>query len=239
MEAAIGTVVPPGEVVFLPTLPTNLTALLTSIGTTPGAEIAQVSSTATQVSGRVAKADASLVKVGAAVTLELRDVGVETTGVITDIRKPKQSNDGNNGGGGGGGDGSDDRLEVVVEPDDRDLINQYIGFSVRITAEVSATADAVLAVPVSALSVGPDGTSRVEVEREPALGSRPAKTEMVEVAVGLAAQGYAEIAPLGGASLVQGDRVIVGSDAGTRRSRRRSGGTTTDTAPVAEPAAQG
>jgi multidrug efflux pump subunit AcrA (membrane-fusion protein) len=83
---------------------------------------------------------------------------------------------------------------------------------VRIEVTVSATDHEVLAVPVAALSVGPDGTSRVEVEREAAGDAHQGLTELVEVTVGLAAQGYAEVMPIPGATLEPGDRVVVGID---------------------------
>jgi Putative peptidoglycan binding domain len=230
LEAKIGSVVPAGEVVFLPTLPTSLTQVDAQLGAVPPAEqIAQVSSTDTQIVGRLAKADANLVKTGTPVTIELRDVGIETTGVLTEVRRPKPNNDPNSGDGGGGG-GDSSRLEVVVVPDDTSQIKDFLDFSARITVEVSATADEVLAVPVAALSVGPDGASRVEVERTPAVGKKPPVTEMVEVTVGLSAQGYAEITPVAGASLVEGDRVVVGAETGQRRRRRNSDTPTGDTA---------
>jgi peptidoglycan hydrolase-like protein with peptidoglycan-binding domain len=218
LELEIGTIVPAGEIVFLPTLPTNITALNAQLGAPPPTDqLAQVSSTDTEIIGRVAKADAELITVGTPVVIELRDVGIETTGTVTDVRAqtpdPNQQD-------GGGGAGSDDRLEVVVAADDTSQIREFIGFPVRINVTVTATDDEVLAVPVAAISVGPDGTSRVEVERERARGTRPGVTEIVEVSVGLAAQGYAEITPLGGARIEAGDRVVVGIDTGERQSRR-------------------
>jgi hypothetical protein len=223
LEAEIGTVVPAGEVVFLPTLPTTITTLNAQLGATPPADsIAQVSSTDTEIIGRVSNADAELITVDTPVTIELRDVGIETTGTLTDVRTPSSTPDPNNPNGGfGGGGGGDDsgRLEVVVVADDTTQIREFIGFPVRISVTVSATDDEVLAVPVAAISVGPDGTSRVEVERQRARGTRAGVTEIVEVTVGLAAQGYAEIAPIGG-SVEVGDRVVVGTDTGERTTRR-------------------
>jgi hypothetical protein len=108
----------------------------------------------------------------------------------------------------------------VVTAENTAQIRDFIFSSVRISVTVSATDDEVLAVPVAAISVGPDGTSRVEVERVRARGTREGVTEVVEVSVGLAAQGYAEITPLGGASIEPGDRVVVGLETGERQSRR-------------------
>lgn len=225
LEAEIGTIVPAGEVVFLPVLPTTITTLNAQLGAEPPTDfVAQVSSTDTEIIGRVSKADANLITVGTPVVIEMRDVGIETTGVLTDVRAPTQ--DPNAGGpelgpSPGGGSGDSDRLEVVVAADDTSQLREFIGWPVRINVTVSATDDEVLAVPVAAISVGPDGTSRVEVERERARGTRPGRTELVEVTVGLAAQGYAEVSPVGGASLVEGDRVVVGSDTGERQNRRQ------------------
>jgi peptidoglycan hydrolase-like protein with peptidoglycan-binding domain len=226
LENDIGTIVPAGEVVFLPTLPTSITVLNAQLGAEPPTDmVAQVSSTDTEIIGRIATADAELITTGTPVLIEMRDVGIETTGVLTDVRQPVAADD---GGDGGGGDTSG-RLEVVVVADDSTQIREFIGFPVRISVTVTATEDEVLAVPVAALSVAPDGSSRVEVERERARGTRPGVTELVEVTVGLAAQGYAEVDPVGGASLEPGDRVVVGTDTGERRNRRQRS-TETDSA---------
>jgi peptidoglycan hydrolase-like protein with peptidoglycan-binding domain len=222
LEAETGTIVPAGEVVFLPTLPTNVTALNAQLGAPPPTDqLAQVSSTDTEIVGRVSKADAELISTGTTVTLELRDVGIETTGTVVDIRSPSANPDPNNPDGGRSGSGaSDDRLEIVVNAEDSARIRDFIWSSVRISVAVSSTDDEVLAVPVAAISVAPDGTSRVEVERVRARGTREGVTEVVEVSVGLAAQGYAEITPLRGASIEPGDRVVVGVETGARQSRR-------------------
>ena len=219
LETEIGTIVPAGEVVFLPTLPTTITTLTGQLGAAPPSEpIAQVSSTDTEIIGRVSTADAELITTGTPVTIELRDVGIETTGVLTDVRTPSATPDPNNPNGGGSSDSG--RLEVVVVADDTSQIREFIGYPVRISVTVSATDDEVLAVPVAALSVAPDGTSRVEIERERARGTRPGRTEVIEVSVGLAAQGYAEITPIGGATIEPGDRVVVGTETGERQTRR-------------------
>ncbi len=222
LEAEIGTIVPSGEVVFLPSLPTTITSLNAQLGAQPPTDqIAQVSSTSTEVIGRVSKVDAELVVAGAPVTIELRDFGIEATGTVADVRKPTAApQDPNNPNQFPQSSGSDDsRLEVVVTPD-AGAPPLEIGYSVRITVNVSSTDAEVLAVPVAAITVGPDGTSRVEVEIERARGTRPGRTELIDVTVGLAAQGFAEVTPLGGATLDEGDRVVVGTETGERRSRR-------------------
>ena len=64
-----------------------------------------------------------------------------------------------------------------------------------------------LAVPVAAVSVAGDGSSRIEIEDEPA---KP--TRFVTVTPGLAAEGYVEITPVAGGRVTEGDLVVVGSE---------------------------
>jgi peptidoglycan hydrolase-like protein with peptidoglycan-binding domain len=226
-EGEIGTTVPAGEMVFVPLLPTNVTNVAAVIGTalSAGTDLATVSSTATQITGRVAKNDTDLIVAGTPVEIQVRDTDVTTTGVLTEIRKPKSTADPNNPGAGGGDDAG--RLEIVVTPDDPAVINGFVGYSVRISVAVSSTAGEVLAVPVAAVSVGPDGESRIEIERRRARGNDEGETELVPVVVGLAAQGFVEITPIGDAKIAAGDKVVVGSETGQRRTRTRRN--TTDT----------
>lgn len=207
-QSQVGTKMPAGEMVFLPTLPTTITEVGVVQGKAPADPVATASSTRSQISGRISADDANLVRVGTPVSIELRDADIATTGVVTDIREPSKDDGGNES---GDGDGGDDRLTIVVQPDDPKLLSDYIGFSVRLVITASSTDGEVLAVPVAALSVGADGESRVEVER--GTGDEPGAVETVRVTVGLSADGYAEITPVGG-SLTEGDRVVVGTDSG-------------------------
>jgi hypothetical protein len=216
----VGTKMPAGEMVFLPLVPTTITAVGAETGKTPADPAATVSSTNSQIRGRISASDADLVRVGTAVKIELRDVDVETTGVVSKIEQNSGNQNGGNQGGGNQGGGNDQdsegRLTLVVTPDDPSTLQDFIGYPVRLTITVSSTEGEVLAVPVAALSVGPDGEPRVEVERSS--GDGPDAVEMVTVQLGLSADGYAEISPVGGASLSEGDRVVVGTDTGRRGS---------------------
>ncbi len=211
-QSQVGTKMPAGEMVFLPTLPTTITEVTATLGKAPADPVATASSTQSQIRGRIGADDADLVRVGTRVAIELRDADLATTGVVADIEEPQ--GDGNGDGSGDGG-GSDERLTILVQPDDPSVLADFIGFSVRLTITASSTDGEVLAVPVAALSVGADGESRVEVERS--AGDEPGAVETVTVTVGLSADGYAEVTPVG-ASLVAGDRVVVGTDSGRRGS---------------------
>jgi multidrug efflux pump subunit AcrA (membrane-fusion protein) len=217
VQAQVGTKMPSGEMIFLPSLPTTITQVSAEAGKAPGDPVATVSGTTTLIQARISAADADLVQVPTPVDIELRDVDIVTTGRLIEIERQTGGGD-DDGGGNDGGGGNDDegRLVIIVEPDDPALLSQWVGFPARISITVSSTDGDVLAVPVAALSVGPDGDPRVEVERSSDDG--PDATEFVEVTVGLTAQGYAEISPVGGATLAEGDRVVVGTDTGRRRS---------------------
>jgi peptidoglycan hydrolase-like protein with peptidoglycan-binding domain len=216
-QSQVGTKMPSGEMVFLPVLPTTITEVAAQRGKAPSDAVATVSSTNSQIRGRISASDADLVRVGTEVQIELRDADVATTGVVSKIEEPARGNEevGDQNGGQGDGQGDDEgRLVLVVTPDDPTVLQDFIGFSVRLTISVSSTDGEVLAVPVGALSVGPDGESRVEVERSS--GAGPEAVELVPVRIGLTADGYAEVAPLRGASLAEGDRIVVGTDTGRR-----------------------
>lgn len=210
-DASIGTKLPAGEILFVPSLPSNVTAVAAIVGAAPSGDLLTMSSSVTTVVGRVGRADAALVVEGARVTIDLRDYDLQFPGIVSYVGQPPStgSGDGSDGSGGGGDSGSG-RLQVTVTPDDPTAVADYVFSSVRILIEVASTEDDVLVVPVAAVSVGGDGTSRVEVERAPVTDDDPGSTEVVIVDVGLSAQGLVEITPVGDASLVEGDRVVVG-----------------------------
>jgi hypothetical protein len=93
--------------------------------------------------------------------------------------------------------------DVVLAPR-RTLTGQQLELlrnaNVRVTIPVKSTRGKVLAVPVAALTAGSGGESRVEVVRS------DGKVELVEVQVGLSADGYAEVR----GALKAGDQVVVG-----------------------------
>ena len=109
--------------------------------------------------------------------------------------------------GGGSGGSAASRYAIRIQPQVPEGTNpvDLAGINVRVTIPVSGTTGEVLVVPVAALSAGPDGTPRLEVE------DRPGVTRIVEVNTGISAQGLVEVTPLGGASLEEGDRVIIGT----------------------------
>jgi hypothetical protein len=148
-----------------------------------------VSNTRLAVDSSLSITDAKLVKRGAAVRIEEPDLGIKTTGRVTQVAQAP-------------GTHKVDPSRVYLQVTPGTAPSQLVGASVRLTVSVKSTEKAVLVVPVTALSVGADGSSRIQVQR----GGR---AEYVTVAPGLAAQGLVEVRPVSG-KLDVGDLVIVG-----------------------------
>ena len=213
LEAAVGVRLSPGELLFVPIAPTTVTELYVVPGSPASDQIGTLSTAETLISTRVSRGDSGLITVGAPVTIDLRDISLETTGTVVSMGQPREdpNADGNGGGGDGGGTS---RLEVLIAPDDPSILSDYVFYGVRATIDVASTDDEVLVVPVAALSVGPDGSSRVEVEIEPVTDTSSGSTKVVEVEVGLTAQGLVEIRS---PDIDVGDDVVVGVETGERR----------------------
>lgn len=206
VEAKVGTVMPAGELVFLPTLPVRVDEVKVKPGDAVSGEFMRVTGSRLNVDASVARADADLLRPGAPATIDVIDAGVELTGTVAEVAdKP-----GTNG-------VSANRIYVRITPDDLTRAAEVAGASARIVVPVESTGgQAVLAVPLAALSTGADGSTRVQVERD-------GDVTTVTVRVGLSAQGYAQVTPAGGARLAKGDRVVVGLDGGGDGARTDEG----------------
>jgi peptidoglycan hydrolase-like protein with peptidoglycan-binding domain len=213
LEASAGVRISPGEVVFAPVLPANLTEAYLALGSAVDGPVGMLTTSETLVRARVARADAGLVAVGSEVEVEIRDAGVTLTGTVLSVGEPpQQASTGEQPGGGTPGGSDSGRMEVVVAPAPDVDIGQYMFYGARVRVPIDATDGEVLVVPVAALTVGPDEVSQVEVERVAATDERPAETEIVPVNVGLTAGGLAEVAPIEAGALQEGDRVVIGVD---------------------------
>lgn len=109
------------------------------------------------------------------------------------------------------GEGESPRWQVLLDPDPLtpEQLEALKGTNVRVDVPVGATAGEVLSVPVSAVTAGPGGESRVEVvDSDPREGD-DAETHLVTVKTGLAAKGAVEVTPVEG-ELEEGDLVVVG-----------------------------
>ena len=208
-EAEIGISVPAGELVFAPSLPSNVSEVQAAVGTAASGPLVTLSSTASQVVGSVSDADGALVQAGAAAIIDLRDYAVELPATITSIGAPPPAAASD---GAGQPAAASTRPRIVADADDPAALSDYVGASTRLVIDIAATGGKVLVVPVAALTVGGDGTTRVEVERAPVTETDDGVTELVTVDVGLTADGLVEIRS---DALHEGDRVVVGQAAAT------------------------
>jgi peptidoglycan hydrolase-like protein with peptidoglycan-binding domain len=192
----IGVYVPANEVLFFPTLPLRVDNVRVKRGDSASGRVMTVSNSRLVVDSSLSLDDAKLVRVGAPVKIEEPDLGVRTDGVVTQVADRPGTN-------------KVDPSRVYLEVAPGTAPGQLVGASVRLSIAVESTERKVLTVPVNALSVGADGSSRVQVQRP---GGR---SEFVNVEAGLAAQGLVEIQPVRG-SLEPGNLVVVGTKGPSR-----------------------
>jgi hypothetical protein len=191
----MGIQVPANEVLFFPTLPLRVDSVRARRGDTVTGRVMTVSNSRLAIDSSLSLNDAKLVRTGAQVTIEEPDLGIKASGVVSAVADRP-------------GTHKVDPGRVYLEVTPKTAPGQLVGASVKLTIAVKSTQQAVLAVPVTALSVGADGESRLQVQLA---GGR---TEYVTVAPGLAAKGLVEVRPLHG-RLSPGDLVIVGERGGT------------------------
>ncbi len=195
LARATGVQVPANEVVFFSNLPLRVDAVKARRGSTVSGPVMTVTNSRLAIDSSLSVSDRKLVRVGDGVTIEEQDLGITARGRVTQVAGTPGTNrvDPN-------------RFYLAIVP--TSSLPSLVGASVKLTISVRSTSGRVLAVPVSALSIGGDGRSRVQVRR----GGR---TELVPVVPGLAAEGLAEVRPAGGGRLLPGDLVVVGSRGAT------------------------
>jgi hypothetical protein len=191
-----GIQVPANEILFFATLPLRVDAIKARRGDTVTGRVMDVTGARLAVDSSLSVSDARLVRVGDPVTIEDADLGVTTHGRVHELgRTPGTTPQGS-------AHVDPSRFYLGVTPGSGP--SSLVGSSVKLTIAVKSTAGAVLAVPVSTLSVGGDGNARLQVRR----GGR---TRFVTVIPGLAARGLVEVRPVGSAHLAVGDQVVVGT----------------------------
>ena len=204
LESQVGISVPANEVVFLPDLPRRVDEVKVGRGEPVNGAVINVTNARLAVDASVDAVDAPRLRTGATGEIEAEDLSLTLPVTITKIANRP------------GTDGADPdkvRIELTIDertaedgstPFDPSTLN---GVNVKVTLPIQSTGTSVLAVPVAAVSVAGDGSSRIEIEDNPAKATR-----FVTVKPGLAAEGYVEITPVGGGRVSEGDLVVVGSE---------------------------
>jgi hypothetical protein len=177
------------EIVFVSSFPVRVEELSAKIGDPASGPIIKVTNNQLAIDSSLPLAEAPLVKPGMDVVIDEPDLGLQATGVVSRVADAPGTD---------GVDGYHVYFEVLV---DETPVNLE-GVSLRLTIPVESTGGAVTVVPVSALFLAADGTSRVQVERDGNL-------EFIQVEPGLSADGFVEVMPVDGI-LSAGQLVLVG-----------------------------
>jgi peptidoglycan hydrolase-like protein with peptidoglycan-binding domain len=182
--ALAGTPLPISEVVYVKSLPRRVDKVNVSRGGVVNGDVMSVSGASLVVTIEVNAATKELLKPGMAAGFDL-----DGKAVAARILRITRSNNG---------------FRAVLTPNTLTApqVESLRSANVRVTIPVKSTQGKVLAVPVAALSAGPGGESRVESVRNDTI-------TIVQVEVGLTADGYAEVTAVGG-TLSENDQVVVG-----------------------------
>jgi len=186
-----GVKVPVDEIVFLPALPVRVERSSVVLGDAASGPVLMVTNNQLAIDSSLPLDEAPLVKPGMTVAIDEPDLGITATGVVGRVADTPGTD---------GVDGFHIYLEVLV--DESSASTSFVGISFRLTTPIESTGGKVIAVPVSALSLAADGTSRVQVDNNGSL-------EFVVVEPGLSAGGFVQVTPVDG-TLTPGQLVVVG-----------------------------
>jgi peptidoglycan hydrolase-like protein with peptidoglycan-binding domain len=192
LEAAkrkLGVQVPVDEIVFINTLPVRVEEVKAAVGGAASGIVMTVTDNLLSVDSSLPLDVAPLVKPGMRVAIDEQALGISASGVVQTVASTPGTR---------GVDGFHIYLGVRVD----ETPIRLEGYSVRLTIPIKSTAGAVTAVPVSALSLAADGTSRVHAEKSGTF-------EYITVRPGMSAGGYVEVTPVEG-TLRAGQSVVVG-----------------------------
>ena len=168
-----GIQLPADEVVFIPSLPLRVTEVIASVGNEPGGELLTATDVDVAIDSALPLEEAALVSPGMKATIDEPDLGISEVGVVTRVAETPGTD---------GVDGFHVYFEVSVDG----APSTIVGASVRLTLPIESTGERVVAVPVSALSLASDGSSRVQ-------RSSDGVVEDVEVVPGLSADGFGQV----------------------------------------------
>lgn len=188
-EQALGVWIPASEIVFVSNLPVRVDELKVVVGDWIEGSIMTLTNNQLAIDSSLPLDEAPLVSMGMEVLIDETNLGVSATGIVSKVA----DNPGTSG-----VDGFHIYFEVVVDETPHELD----GFSLRLTIPIETTGEAVMVVPISALSLATDGSSRLQIEVNGQL-------EFITVEPGLAADGFVEVTPLDG-SLQLGQMVVIG-----------------------------
>ncbi len=180
---------PVDEIIFIAAFPVRVEEVTAVVGDEARGPVMSVTDNQLAIDSALPLDAAPLVREGMPVSIDEQALGIKASGMVRKIAGTPGTY---------GVDGYHIYFEVRVE----ETSGPLEGFSLRLTLPIESTAGLVTTVPISAVSLAADGTSRVQVERDGLF-------EYVVVEPGLSADGFVEVAPVNG-TLTPGDFVVVG-----------------------------
>jgi len=180
---------PADEMVFIPELPVRIEEVTAAVGDAAHGPLLTVTNNQLAIDSSLPLDEAQFIQPGMAVVIDEPDLNLKATGTVARVAATP------------GTDGVDG-FHFYFETRVNEALMPIEGFSLRLTIPVKSTGGAVNVVPLSALSLAADGTSRVQVSNQGIL-------EFVVVEPGLSADGFVEVTPVDGA-LTTGQLVVVG-----------------------------
>jgi peptidoglycan hydrolase-like protein with peptidoglycan-binding domain len=192
----LGVQVPVDEIVFTPTLPVRVQEVSAQIGTAVSGPVISVTNNQITIHSSVPLDVAPLIRKGMGVAIDEPSFGLNAKGIVENVASTPGTH---------GVSGYHIYFTVRVE----DTPAALEGFSLRLSIPIKSTKGVVTAVPMSALSLSTNGTSRIQVEDNGSL-------TYVGVEPGLAANGYVEVTSRDG-KLKPGRLVVVGYGNGEKK----------------------
>ena len=205
-RAKMGVQVPVDELVFVHALPVRIHEIKAEAGAVASGTILSVTDNQLSIDAQLPLDAAPLVKPGMKVLIDEQSLSLRAAGVVHQVAATPGTR---------GADGYHVYFEVRVvaaaeaasaaAPAAAEA--QLAGYSVRLTIPVQSSKGAVTAVPVSALSLAADGSSRVQVQETN--GPNKGALRYVLVKPGLTADGFVEVTPQND-KLAPGQLVVIG-----------------------------
>lgn len=179
------------EMLFMPNPPLRVSEIKTKVGAEPQESLMTTTDSTVSLDGALTIDEARLVKSGMQVRIDEPTLGITARGTVAEVAERP-------------GTKGVDTFHVYLSASVDNPPPSLVGSSVRMTIPVSSTQGQVLAVPVSAVYLEPDGTSSVR-------RSVDGKVEVVRVVPGVSSDGYVAVTNPDG-SLKTGDLVVVGTE---------------------------
>jgi peptidoglycan hydrolase-like protein with peptidoglycan-binding domain len=185
-----GVQVPANEVFFVAGTPVQVGDVPATVGSEASGPLMTVSDSTPKVAGELRVAESKLVKPGMRVNIDQADLGIKAHGKVTNVAERPGTN-------------GLDQFHVYFETSVDNAPDQLNGVSVRVIIPIKTTKNQELTVPLSAVVLDANGSSRIQVVTKDGLENVPVRT-------GLSADGYVVVKPVKKGALKPGQKVVVG-----------------------------